>query len=122
MFLVADEGFNPYVGVVITSRTLSRDKPELVKAFVRSVRAGWKAYLADPASANAAMAKLNTSMDAETFATAAAAQKPLIEGGDAASKGVGTMTKERWETLAKQLTELGTLPKAPEIDFLVTVD
>ncbi len=122
VFLVADEGFNPYVGVVITSRSLARDKPDVVKAFVRSVRAGWKEYLADPALANAAMAKLNTSMDAETFAAAAAAQKPLIEAGDAASKGVGTMTKERWETLAKQLAELGMLPKAPEIDFLVSVD
>jgi NitT/TauT family transport system substrate-binding protein len=122
VFLIADEGYNPYVGVVITSRANARDKPELVKRFVRAARAGWKAYLADPSQANAVMAKLNTSMDQETFVAAAAAQKPLIEGGDAAQKGVGVMTKERWETLGKQLADLGVLPKAPDVDFLVPVD
>ncbi len=121
VFLVADEGFNPYVGVVITSRAVARAEPDLVKRFVRATRAGWKAYLADPSRANAVMVKLNASMDAETFSAAAAAQKPLIEGGDAA-KGVGVMTKERWATLAKQLTELGVLSKEPAIDFLVPVD
>ena len=75
VFLVADEGYNPYVGVVITSRNTARTKPELVKAFVRSVRAGWKTYLADPAQANAAMGKLNASMDAETFAAAVTLDK-----------------------------------------------
>jgi NitT/TauT family transport system substrate-binding protein len=121
VFLVADEGFNPYVGVVITSRSFAKDHADIVKAFARSIRAGWTTYLADPGPTNDVMAKLNTSMDADTFKEAAAAQKALIEGGDA-SKGAGAMTKDRWETLAKQLTDLGVLKKAPDIDFLVSTD
>jgi NitT/TauT family transport system substrate-binding protein len=41
------------------------------------------------------------------------AQKPLIVGGDAEKNGIGTMTKERWETMNKQLVEVGVL-KAPQ--------
>jgi len=116
VFLVADEGFNPYLGVVITRSAMLKEKLDVVKAFVRAARAGWRGYLADPAPANAVMGKLNTAMDAETFAAAAVAQKPLIEQGG----NVGAMTKERWDTLGKQLVELGILQKAnvPELPAL----
>ena len=114
VFLVADEGFNPYVGVVITGAALWKEKPERVKAFVRAARAGWRAYLDDPAPANAVMGRLNKAMDAETFTAAAAAQKPLIEAG--AGK-LGGMSRERWETLGRQMVELGIVERAavPEV-------
>lgn len=107
VFLLADEGFNPYLGVVFTRSALIQQKPDLVKGFVRASRAGWKSYLADPAPANAAMRKLNSAMSAETFAAAAAKQKPLIEEGGK----LGAMTRERWEQLGKQLVELGVIDK-----------
>lgn len=114
VFLIADEGYNPYLGVVFTSGKLIRDKPELVRAFVRAARAGWKSYLADPAPANAVMGKLNLAMSPETFAAAAAKQKPLIEEGGK----LGTMTRERWVELGNQLTELGVIDKANVPDLL----
>ncbi|WP_437303330.1 ABC transporter substrate-binding protein [Sorangium sp. So ce388] len=118
-FLVASEGFNPYVVVVITRAALWKENPERVRAFARATREGWRAYLHDPTRANAVMAKLNTSMDAETFVAAAEAQRPLIETPEAKEKGLGAMTRERWETLAKQLVDLGVLQKAPTIDDLL---
>ncbi|APR88049.1 Hydroxymethylpyrimidine ABC transporter, substrate-binding component [Minicystis rosea] len=116
VFLVADEGFNPYLGVIIARSDLVKDKPDMVKAFVRASRAGWQSYLADPAPANAVMGKLNKAMDTETFTAAAAAQKPLIEEGGK----IGAMTKERWQTLGKQLVDLGLIEKAnvPEVPNL----
>jgi NitT/TauT family transport system substrate-binding protein len=123
VFLVADEGYNPYVAVVITRRALWKDHPERVKAFVQATRAGWRAYLDDPAPANAVMGKLNAAMDAPTFAAAAAAQRPLIENEEAKKKGLGAMSRERWETLGKQLVELGVIEKAPAVEeYLVTVE
>ncbi|WP_434041836.1 MULTISPECIES: ABC transporter substrate-binding protein [Sorangium] len=118
-FLVASEGFNPYVVVVITRAALWKENPERVRAFVRATREGWRAYLQDPTRANAVMAKLNTSMDAETFVAAAEAQRPLIETPEVKEKGLGVMTRERWETLAKQLVDLGVLEKVPPIDDLL---
>ena len=119
VFLVADEGFNPYIGVVIARGALHREKPELVRAFVRSIRAGWRAYLDDPGPANAVMAKLNASMDGATFAAAAEAQKPLIETDETKKRGLGAMTKERWETLTKQLADLGVVERVAPVDYLV---
>ncbi|APR86618.1 Hydroxymethylpyrimidine ABC transporter, substrate-binding component [Minicystis rosea] len=108
VFLIADEGFNPYLGVVFTNAATLQQKPDLVKAFVRAARAGWRSYLDDPAPANAAMGKLNHAMSQETFAAAAAKQKPLIEEGGK----LGAMTRERWEILGKQLVDLGVIDKA----------
>ncbi|AKT39203.1 ABC transporter substrate-binding protein [Chondromyces crocatus] len=119
VFLVADEGFNPYAAVVITRAALWKEKPDLVRALRRAAQAGWRAYLDDPKPANAAMGKLNTSMDAETFAAAADAQRSLVETSEAKEKGLGVMTRARWETLGNQLVEIGVLDKAPDLDALL---
>ncbi|WP_233261714.1 ABC transporter substrate-binding protein [Vitiosangium sp. GDMCC 1.1324] len=116
VFLVADEGFNPYQAVVVTRRELWKEQPERVKEFVAAVREGWRSYLENPAPANAVMGKLNPTMDAETFAAAAQAQKPLIETEETKAKGLGTMSRERWETLGRQLVELGLIEQAPPVD------
>lgn len=116
VFLVAEEGFNPYIAVVITRRELWKEQPARVKAFLAAVREGWRAYLDEPAPANAVMAKLNTSMDLETFAAAARAQHPLIETDETKARGLGTMSRERWETLGRQLVELGLIDAAPAVD------
>jgi NitT/TauT family transport system substrate-binding protein len=119
VFLVADEGFNPYAAVVTIRRALWQEQPDRVRAFRRAAQAGWRAYLDDPGPANAVMAKLNTSMDAETFAASAEAQKPLIETAEAREKGLGVMTRARWEALGKQLVELGVIDKEPNLDDLL---
>ncbi|WP_426753928.1 ABC transporter substrate-binding protein [Myxococcus sp. Y35] len=116
VFMVADEGFNPYLAVVITRRQYWKEQPERVKAFVAAVREGWRAYLDNAGPTNAVMGKLNATMDAETFAAGAEAQKPLIETEETRARGLGTMNRERWEQLAQQLVELGLIEKAPSSD------
>lgn len=128
VFLVADDmdaekrSFNPYAGVVIVKRSTWLEKKDLVKKFVTASREGWQKYLDDPAPANAVMSKLNTAMDMATFNEVATAQKPLIVTEESKSRGLGSMTKERWEALAKQLVELGALEKAPSIDEILAQD
>jgi NitT/TauT family transport system substrate-binding protein len=122
VYLVADEGFNPYIGVVIVKRSTWLEKKDLVKRFVLASREGWQKYLDDPAPANAVMARLNTSMDLQTFADAAAAQARFVANDDTKARGLGTMTKERWETLAKQLVDLGVLAKAPDVGEILAQD
>jgi NitT/TauT family transport system substrate-binding protein len=117
VFLVADEGYNPYLGVVITRASLWHDKPALIKAFVRASRAGWASYLADPGPADAVMAKLNRAMDPETFAATAAEQRRFVESDETKKHGIGAMHRERWETLSKQLVELGLIDKAAPVEL-----
>ncbi len=113
VFLGADAGFNPYANVIVTRGAMLREKKETVRAFVAAAAEGWRRYLDDPTAANAVMAKLNTAMDAETFAAAAAAQKPLIETDETKKSGLGVMTDARWSKLAADLVELGVITKAP---------
>lgn len=113
-FLIADSGYNPYTGVIITSGKLARDKPQLVKAMHAALQEGWRAYLDDPKPANEVMQKLNRQMDPATFAAGAEAQKPLVEDEHTNANGLGSMTAERWETLIKQLADMKLIEKQPK--------
>ncbi|MEQ1571544.1 MAG: ABC transporter substrate-binding protein, partial [Myxococcota bacterium] len=109
VFMVADTGYNPYAAVVITSGKLVAENPELVERFVRATRDGWGAYLRDGATANARIHELNPTMEVDVLQKSWEAQKPLIEGGAAATGGLGVMELGRWTTLIEQLTTLGAL-------------
>jgi NitT/TauT family transport system substrate-binding protein len=106
-FLISDSGFNPYTTVVITRGDMLRNHPDLVHRMADACRKGWQAYLDDPSAANTVMEKLNTEMDAQTFADAAAAQKPLIEADP-----LGAMSLDRWQSLRQQLIDLKILTPA----------
>jgi NitT/TauT family transport system substrate-binding protein len=112
-FLVAEAGYNPYTTILITSGKTLREKPDQVRLMVEACREGWRQYLDDPSTANAAMGKLNSEMDADTFRQAAAAQKPLIETERTASRGLGTMAADRWQTLGQQLLDLKVIDRIP---------
>ena len=103
-FLIAQSGYNPYTTVLVTTREHLQKAPDEVKRFVAAVRAGWQAYLADPAPTNTVMAQINKAMDAQTFRDSAAAQVELIRTKDAET--IGAMSLARWQTLVDQLTEL----------------
>jgi NitT/TauT family transport system substrate-binding protein len=113
VFLVADSGFNPYTTVVVAKRELVAQKPEMVAAFVAASAEGWQSYLTNPRPTNDLLGRLNPSMDAETLAAAAEAQKPLIETDLTKREGLGTMTNERWHTLATQLADLKVIETPP---------
>ncbi len=113
-FLIAESGYNPYTTVLATSESYLKSNPEIVKSMIDAVREGWQAYLADPAKANEYMARLNPTMDAQTFKDSAAAQEPLIESPETKRSGLGTMTLDRWQTLVQQLVELKVIDKPVE--------
>jgi NitT/TauT family transport system substrate-binding protein len=110
-FLVSEEGFNPYTTVLAVNADVLKKDPTAAKELVAAIRAGWAAYLKNPEPINKLMAGLNKSMDAETFAKSAAAQKTLIETTEAKMKGLGFMSEERWQDLVLQLRALKLIKK-----------
>ncbi len=60
-FLVADEGYNPYTTVLITSRKVYKERKDEVKKFVAATRLGWESYLKDSSPVDQYMQKLNPS-------------------------------------------------------------
>jgi NitT/TauT family transport system substrate-binding protein len=110
-FLIAESGYNPYTTVLATSDAYLKSNPKVVAAMIQAVREGWQAYLANPTQANDAMARLNPTMDAQTFIDSAAAQAPLIVAERAAGIDLGAMSLDRWKTLVQQLTDLKVIDK-----------
>jgi NitT/TauT family transport system substrate-binding protein len=119
-FLIADAGYNPYTTVVIARGEMVRNQPDKVRAMIKALREGWRAYLDNPAAANAVMGKLNHEMDAKTFAEVAALQAPLIDTAETKASALGTMTAARWQTLAQQLVDLGVIKSAAASDASFT--
>lgn len=114
-FLIADEGFNPYLVVLATTEETLKNKPELVQKVLTATREGWAQYLKDPKATNEHMAKLNKAIDLETFNKAADIQKPLIE---TAGVTVGSMSDERWDTLVQQMKKLKLIKSTPKASDL----
>jgi NitT/TauT family transport system substrate-binding protein len=109
VFVIADAGFNPYETVLAVHEDLLKTDAELVKRMLAAVSDGFTAYLKDPARTNAAMAKLNPTMDAETFAAVAEAQRPLMENDATRANGPGSMDLARWTTLVTQMKDTGLI-------------
>jgi NitT/TauT family transport system substrate-binding protein len=121
VFLVSEEGFNPYTTVVAASGDTLKKDPKTAKAFIEAVRAGWNAYLKNPEPTNKHMATINKSMDTATFTQSADAQKPLIETAETKQKGLGFMSEERWKSLANQLRDLQIIKKELSVKDLYQV-
>jgi NitT/TauT family transport system substrate-binding protein len=96
-----DAGWNPYASLAVV-RGADASAP-WVKAFRDASLAGWNAYVADPARANAEIAKLNPNLPADRMGCIVERQKPFVGGTD----GVGAMTAARWEETAAALRSVG---------------
>lgn len=115
-FLVAESGFNPYTTVLVTRRSLLKEKPALVKSVLEAVRGGWRSYLDDPKVlelTNAKMSELNPSIDLVTMNEMALAQKSLIEPAKSGRNDLGKMTVSRWQELEAQLLSMKIIEKKP---------
>jgi NitT/TauT family transport system substrate-binding protein len=102
--------------VLATRGDYLRGNRDVVERMVRAVREGWQSYLVEPPAGNALMRSLNKTMDEQTFAESAAAQETLISTHETVQKGLGVMTRERWEALVRQLAELKVIDKAPPVE------
>lgn len=102
-FIIADEGFNPYLVVLATTEKTLKEKPELVQRMITATRLGWAEYLKNPTRTNKHMAGINKALDLETFEKGAQLQIPLIQSTQGE---LGSMTAERWKTLSQQLLDL----------------
>ncbi len=108
VFLLADYGYPGYSNFIMARGADVRDRPQIVQAFVDASIDGWNSYLSgDPAPANALIKKDNPEMTDAIIANAIAQMRGrgMVQGGDAATLGVGAMTDERWKTFFDMMKE-----------------
>jgi NitT/TauT family transport system substrate-binding protein len=114
VLMVSDLGFNPYTSLLIAHEARLRDDSQLVSRMVAASLRGWKKYIESPETTNEAIHQANPQMDLDILAYGAKALRPLVLDEQAREHGVGTMSHERWQTLAEQLTDSGQL-KADDV-------
>lgn len=125
VLMLSDLGFNPYTSLLVTSESQISTHADLVRQMVAASVRGWEDYLRDPQPANEWIHKQNPAMDMSALAYGAQAITPLVLTDESRRDGLGTMTLERWQTLAEQLVETKQLAagkvnaqKAFTVEFL----
>ena len=124
VFLLADEGYPGYAGMVLASDKLIADQPEAVRAFVAASAAGWTSYLdGDPAPADALILKDNPEMTADLLAQAREKLKSygIVQSGDVAV-APGAMTDARWQAFFDIASGQGIYPKDLDYRRAYTLD
>ncbi|MFI4902351.1 MAG: ABC transporter substrate-binding protein [Burkholderiales bacterium] len=109
VFLLADLGYPPYSEVLIVSRDMLAKRPALLARFVEASAEGWKSYLANPAPGDALIRKANPQMTDELIAYGHRKLKEyrIVDGGDAATHGLLSMTDAHWQATLAFLREAG---------------
>ena len=117
IFHLAKYGYPPYAQTVVTLTKTVKNKPDLLKRFIEASALGWKSYLKNPAPANALIKKENPQMDDEQLAFSVAKLKEygIVDGGDAKTLGLFTMTDARWKQTFEVMRD-SKLVK-PDVDY-----
>ncbi len=103
VFLLADEGYPGYAGMVLAPNRLIGANPAVVRAFVEASAAGWKAYLfGDAKPGDALILKDNPEMSEDVLAQARDKMRKyaIVGSGD-----IGVMTDARWLAFFKVASE-----------------
>lgn len=114
VFLLADNGYPGYAGMVLATNRLIAERAPVVQAFVDASREGWRSYLhGDPRPADALIRKDNPEMTQDVLDQARAKLNSygLVESGDTAQLGIGAMTDARWKAFFDMASGQGLFPK-----------
>lgn len=122
VLLNADFGYAPYGNIMYTTESFMKENPEAVKAFVEATVKGWNYYKDHYTEINPFIQEKNPDTPLEKLEYSATALQPLVFEGDAATHGVGYMSMERWETLNKQLADLGLLKSPLDVSKVFTTE
>lgn len=110
IFLLADEGFDPYSTTIEARRPMLADRPDVARRFVEASILGWYNYLyGDNAAANAAIRTANPEMtdDRIAFAITKLKEYGIVDSGDARTLGIGAMTEARVGAFHAKMVKAG---------------
>jgi NitT/TauT family transport system substrate-binding protein len=100
IYLLADYGYPSYSAMVLVPQKMIDAKPDVVRGFVDASIQGWHDYLyGDNRAANALIKQANPDMTDDVIAFGIATMKKygIVDGGDAKTHGIGTMSAARWK-------------------------
>lgn len=123
--LLADRGYPDYATTIFTSDAVVAERRDVLGRFVTATRAGFAQCLSgDPSPAIAAIASENSDQPAELskFKIEQMKRQGLVDGGDSASAGIGTMSDARWASIFAAMSEIGLYPKDMQFRSAYSLD
>ena len=99
--MLSEIGYNPYSSVLVTTESMIESQPDVVRDVVAACRAGWTDYLSAPEITNKRLHRENSEMSMAALEFGANVLQELCRPED--NQPIGSMTKERWETLIQQI-------------------
>jgi NitT/TauT family transport system substrate-binding protein len=118
VFLLADEGYPSYAAMVLAPNAFARDNAQALRSFIAASAEGWRDYIqGDGKAADTLIRRANPDMAQDVLDQARAKLKSngIVDGGDAALYGLGTMTAERWRAFFEVTSGAGAYP--PNLDW-----
>ncbi len=110
IFLLADYGYSTYATIIMTSKKMVRERPDLVQRFVDASIKGWYGFLhGDNSKAVAMIIKDNPDYTKEWAASVVNVinERGLSVSGDAQTMGLGAMTDTRWKDFFDIMVKTG---------------
>lgn len=111
IFPLADAEYPAYGALVLSTDGFARDNAAALRNFIAGSAEGWRDYIkGDPKAADALIRTANPEMSQGQLDYARNALKTngVIDGGDAALYGLGTMTTDRWQAFFDTAVASGT--------------
>jgi NitT/TauT family transport system substrate-binding protein len=112
-FSFADAGYNPYNDVIFTTQDYLKNHATEIRQFLQASMEGWRDYTGDvnvATATNKALLAANNQQSPQSVWFAWDKQRQYITSGEGKQQ-LGAMTQGRWDTLVKQMTDLGALTK-----------
>lgn len=125
VFLLSDFGYPSYAAMVLAQNRLIEDRPELVQAFVNASIEGWRSYIyGDPSPGNKLILAANPDMRQDIIdqAIEQIRQRGMLASPDTEKYGLGAMSKARWQSFFKTMSENGVYPLTLDWQNAFTTD
>ncbi len=115
-FLFGQNGYPTYGNTMAALDAFIAKEPDALMRFTKATQEGWKAYMANPTAGNELIKKMNSKMpDGQIeFTIKKMKDDKVLDAGEGATLGIGSMTEARWKTIRDFMVESGFLK--PETD------
>ena len=121
VLMFSDHGYPAYNTTISCMEKTVRERRKAVAAFVQATMEGWKSYLQNPAPGNELIRKANPNMTQEQldYSVGKLRELGMVTGGDAATRGIGTMSQARLRASYDLMVDAKVIDPA-KVDFAST--
>lgn len=117
-----EHGVHFYSNTYFTTEKMIREKPGVVRRFLKAAIKGWAWALENPEKAIDILLKYNNQADRAHELKALLKTRYLVLTDITREKGIGWMERARWEEMQDTLIEQGILKKKMPVDDFYTME